>query len=872
MPRRTPARSRKHGHERWDRRAAVGAIGRPDRSRGGRVLLLAACLGMSGTCSPLCQAQPVDEGRATAGPEAAAFYARKVRPILEARCYRCHGGTKVRGGLRINSRSDLLEGGDSGPAVSLEEPAESLLLGAVNYQDFEMPPDGRLSDAEIEVLTQWVSAGVPWSSETPRAPDGGRTMTARGDEPPESFWSFQPVVRPRPPGVANSGWAATPVDRFVLGKLEAHGMAPSGPAAKSDLLRRAYYNLIGLPPSPEAVATFVEDDTPDALARVIDRLLASPRYGERWARHWLDLVRYAESNGYERDGAKPFVWRYRDYVIRALNSDKPYDQFLVEQLAGDELERPSPETMIATGYYRLGLWQDEPVDPEQELYEDLDDIVTTTAQAFLGLTLNCARCHDHKLDPIPQRDYYRFLAFFHGINRYGVRSPESVARFSLRSVGTREERREQKERVDAYKRELADVTRRLEEIETMVYEDLPPNEQEDFVHEQHKIRLVKSRVPRVLRPEQLEQYIALRAHHTRLQRAKPAALRQALCITEMGPRARDTYVLARGNAHARGEPVQPGFPEVLSPPAPGISPPSQDGATSGRRLALARWIAGPQNPLTARVMANRIWQHHFGRGIVRSYNNFGLAGDAPSHRHLLDWLASELVRNDWKLKPLHRTLMLSSVYQMASTAREEPLARDPRNDLFWRYDMRRLGAEEIRDSILAVSGELNFRMFGPSIYPEIAPEVLAGQSQPGAGWGTSSPAERARRSIYIHTKRSLPVPLLAAFDAADPDATCPVRFATTQPAQSLAMINGPFLHRRAAALARSLHEDAGTATMSQVRTVLRRVLQRGPSSGEVDRGLRMIERLTERHGLDRAEAVQHFCLMAFNLNEFVYLD
>lgn len=832
-------------------------------------LLAAFCLSAAGTFLPICQAQQAIDDPGAADARGAAFYEQKVRPILQARCYRCHGRAKVQGGLRINRRSDLLQGGDSGPAVSLEEPADSLLLRAINYEDYEMPPDGQLSGAEIEVLTQWVMAGAPWS---PQVPDDEAAAGDLGDGQPADFWSFQPVVRPPLPRVANPRWAVTPVDRFILHKLDAHGLAPSDPAGKADLLRRAYYNLIGLPPSPEAVTDFVNDDAPDALARVIDRLLASPHYGERWARHWLDLVRYAESNGYERDGAKPFVWRYRDYVIRALNHDKPYDRFLMEQLAGDELAHPTPETIIATGYYRLGLWQDEPVDPVQELYEDLDDIITTTAQAFLGLTLDCARCHDHKLDPIPQRDYYRFLAFFHGIHRYGVRSPESVAGFSLRPVGTEQEKRKQKERVAAYQRELASVARRLKEVETVVYEDLQPNEREDFVHEQHKVRLVRSRVPRLLSPEQLKQYVALRARRARLKTAKPAALRQALCVTEIGPQPRDTYVLIRGNAHARGQKVKPGFPEVLSPPAPDIAPPPQDRATSGRRLALARWIASPQNPLTARVMVNRVWQHHFGRGIVRSSNNFGLGGDPPTHASLLDWLASELVRYQWRLKPMHRALMLSSVYRMASTARDEPLARDPRNDLLWRYDMRRLAAEEIRDSILAVSGELSFRMFGPSIYPEVAPEVLAGQSQPGAGWGTSSRAERARRSIYIHTKRSLPVPLLAAFDAADPDATCPVRFATTQPAQSLAMINSLFLHQQAAALAGSLGQDAGARGAEHVRTVLHRIFQRTPNSEEIDRGLRMIERLTERHGLDPAEAVKHFCLMALNLNEFVYLD
>ena len=327
------------------------------------------------------------------------FFRQQVKPILESRCIKCHGGeAKIRGKLRLTSRADVLRGGETGPAVSLTQPAKSLLLEAINYESLEMPPTGKLPQREIDVLTRWVKQDLPFDDKAivikPHAP-GPPAVDAKARE----FWSFQPVARPVVPKVQQGDWVKNPIDAFVLARLEEVGLTPSGPAEKTALLRRLYYNLTGLPPSPEAMREFLADESPQALEKVVDELLDSQQYGERAGRHWLDLVRYAESNSYERDGTKPFVWRYRDYVIRSLNQDKPYDQFILEQLAGDELSERTADQLIATGYYRLGTWQDEPVDRQQELYEDLDDIVTTTSQVFLGLTLNCARCHDHKLDP-----------------------------------------------------------------------------------------------------------------------------------------------------------------------------------------------------------------------------------------------------------------------------------------------------------------------------------------------------------------------------------------------------------------------------------------------------------------------------------------
>ena len=370
-------------------------------------------------------------------PEAAGikFFDEEVKPLLAKHCFKCHGPNKsVKGGLRLTSRASVLKGGDTGPAASLEKPTESLLLSAVNYDEYEMPPSGKLPQAAIDTFAKWIRLGLPMSeiAEVEHDEPGPPPV----NDETKRFWSFQPVKKPIPPAVTGGDWVQNAIDAFVLSRLEGAGLQPAPPAAKASLLRRAYYDLTGLPPSPEEVQAFVNDDAPNAFEKVVDRLLESPHYGERWGRHWLDLVRYAETNSYERDGPKPHVWRYRDYVIRSLNEDKPYDQFLTEQIAGDELAEVTKASIIATGYYRLGIWQDEPVDPVQELFEDIDDLVRTTGEVVLGMTVGCARCHDHKLDPIPQKDYYRMAAFFRNVRRFGVRGHETVLAASVTSIST----------------------------------------------------------------------------------------------------------------------------------------------------------------------------------------------------------------------------------------------------------------------------------------------------------------------------------------------------------------------------------------------------------------------------------------------------
>ncbi len=602
----------------------------------------------------------------------------------------------------------------------------------------------------------------------------------------------------------------------------------------------------------------------------------SRQYGEHWGRHWLDLVRYAESNSFERDGTKPFVWRYRDYVIRAFSQDKPYDRFVREQLAGDELRDATEDSLIATGYYRLGLWDDEPADPLLSYFDGLDDIQMTTGQTFLGLTVNCGRCHDHKIDPFPQKDYYRFQAFFRGIRHYGVRSDESVRDASLRFFGGDTAIEKNHQAQAAFQQKLAELDRQLKAIEDPLRPKLAGGEIDDFKYEQYRVRILQKHVPDLLNQETLDRYLALTSEREGLMQNRPSTLLPALCVTEEGPRAKDTFVLKRGSPQNQGDKVEPGFPSVLRPADttdPVIPQPGKDAKTSGRRTLLADWIADPKNTLTCRVMVNRIWQYNMGRGIVRSANNYGYAGTPPTHPELLDWLASEFVAGGMHIKRMQRLILTSNTFRMSAKGAAELVARDPENDWLGRFDLRRLTAEEMRDSVLAVCGNLNLaKADGPSVYPTIPGDVLAGQSMPGANWGKSTPREAASRSVYVHVKRSLAVPVLAVFDAADPDAPCPVRFTTTQPTQALAMLNGEFAQSQAKLFANSVRQQAGDDSAAQVRLALKRVLQRSPSQTEVDRGLRFMNKLQEKDKLSAEEALRRFCLLALNLNEFVYLD
>jgi mono/diheme cytochrome c family protein len=811
------------------------------------------------------------------------FFETKIRPVLAANCFQCHGPDKQEENLRLDSRAAALAGGDRGPAIVPGKPDESLLIKAVKHlDDLEMPPKKQLPREQIADLALWIKSGAAWPDEGAPAAATRRSGYQVTDKD-RAHWAFQPVKRPSIPAVKNRTWVANPIDAFIVAKLEANGLEPNPPADKRELIRRLYYDLTGLPPTPAEVEAFVADTSPKAYEALVDRLLFSPHYGEKWGRYWLDLVRYAESNSYERDDPKPHAWRYRDYVIRSFNDDKAYDRFIREQLAGDEMPDADDDGLIATGFYRLGIWDDEPSDPEQARFDGLDDIVATTGQVFLGLTVDCARCHDHKIDPIPQKDYYRLLSFLAGVNYYRNGGPTDELALSG-NTATSQDRELLARELEQKRSHLVESIAALESRFRREYfaadkGHAAGNRSKDSATQggadvAAKNLDVASRIQtdgdRVLGTAEFKRYQYLQGRLEALK-SETALAGAALGVTESGPTPPDTFVLLRGNSHNHGDKVNPAFPDVLGGEEPVIPTPAPGAKTSSRRLALANWLASESNPLTPRVIVNRIWQYHFGRGIVRSPNNFGLQGDKPTHPELLDWLAAEFMSNGWRMKPLHRLIVTSNAYKMSSRGNPQALAVDPTNDLFWRFEMRRLTAEETRDSILAMSGTLNLKLFGPSVYPEIPAEVLAGQSRPGVGWGHSPPEDQARRSIYVHVKRSLLLPILEGFDLPETDRSSPVRFSTTQPTQALGMLNSAFVNEQAGLFASRLRREAGDDVAAQVRLALNLATARPPTKHEIESGVKLIVRL-QHDGASSDAALRDFCLMVLNLNEFIYLD
>ena len=742
--------------------------------------------------------------------EAGVFFEKRIRPLLVEYCYKCHSAEaeKLKGGLRLDSRDGLLKGGDSGTVVAPGEPEKSLLIKAVSYQDadLQMPPKKRLNDRQIADLTEWVRRGASWPAGTNGQIQQTQRATFEITAKDRAYWAFQPVRRPAVPRVNHKEQVANPIDAFILADLDAKGLAQNPPASRRGLIRRIYFDLIGLPPSPEAVAVFEKDRSPDAYEKLIDQLLSMPQYGERWGRYWLDVARFAQSNGYERDGEKPFAWRYRDYVINAFNEDKPYDRFVIEQLAGDELEPPTRESIVATGFQRLGVWDDEPDDKRMAEFDELDDILSTTSAAFLGLTMGCARCHDHKFDPIPQSDYYQLLAFFRNV------SLNENPKFNLDSSN---------------------------------YVPLSDAEQVKQWHgrQQAKIKSLQGRLDATGdggEKKKLQQQIDATKNEA-------GPFEWALAIKERGPVPPSTHVLVRGNPASPGAEVRPAFLTVLGGRIPSFSSVEEpDGPPPARRLALARWIASAENPLTARVMANRIWQHHFGKGLVKTTTDFGRAGSPPTNPKLLDWLAAEFVQSGWSVKRLHKMILLSNTYRIASRAENGQAARaDPGNDLLWRQNLRRLDAEAIRDTILAISGELNLRMGGRGFFPHLGGEVLAGQSRPGLDWEISAASEQSRRSVYTYIRRTMLVPMLDAFDYSNTTSPLGERPNTTVAPQALMLVNDTFMRRQAAAFASRLLNDGGADAQKEVQRAYRLACGRDPSSREMRLAMSYLKRPAE---------------------------
>ncbi len=639
-----------------------------------------------------------------------------------------------------------------------------------------------------------------------------------------AHWSFRPVRAVRPPVVKDSAWVRNPIDAFVLARLEARGWRPAAPAGPQALLRRIFLDLTGLPPAPDEQQAFLRDHRPDTWERLVDRLLASPAYGERWGRHWLDVVRYADTNGYERDADKPGAWRYRDWVIRALNGDRPFDRMVLEQLAGDELPDADSESVLATGFLRLGPWDDEPADPKTDRFDQLDDLVAVTSEAFLGLTLACGRCHNHKFEPLTMHDYYRMVAIFHPLER-PRRGRTELDRPAVPAA-----------RRGAYQ-----------------------GVQEQF-----------DRLQRAERAGALAGLggVALRRRREAL-REQLSAVPRGYFLEERPGVVPATHLLRRGSPDQPGPRVEPGVPAVLVERQPAFAPP--DRHSSRRRLGLARWIASRDNPLTARVIVNRVWMHHMGQALVRTPGDFGTRGERPTHPELLDWLAGWFVEHGWSIKALHRLILGSTTYRMSRAWRADYDREDPENRLLWRLPPRRLEAEAIRDSILAASGRLRREMFGPGVRPAIPKAALEGHSDPATVW-KADPAERAeRRTVYVHVKRSLLVPLVECLDLCDTARSTARRTVTTVAPQALMLFNGEFVNEQARHLARRLEREAGADSDRQIDRACRLVLcrQPGPRERQLLRGYLDRQR---RSGLKPGTALEQVCRVLFNLNELVYPD
>jgi hypothetical protein len=736
--------------------------------------------------------------------------------------------------------------------------------------------------------------------------DAGSNEPPSKDQP-RTHWSFQKPSRPEIPKVGDTAWESNPVDAFVLAKLEEKQLRPAKPADRLTLLRRVTFDLTGLPPTPAEIDLFLRDERPDAYERLVDRLLASPHYGERWAQHWLDVVRYAESNGYEGDMERPSAWRYRDYVVKALNDDIPFDRLLTEQLAGDELAagkdvRANADLWIATGMNRCGPIHlvSGNVDPEIARQEVLTEMVMGVGSAFLGLTMNCARCHDHKFDPISQQDYYRLEAFF------ASTKPKEV------DFSTPAERSEVQTRILSIMAKVAPIKTKVAQLDAPYQERLQarkkaslerayrealeidpkkrtPKQEKLAKDAQTLLKVTWDEILAAMSPEDREVRAALRAEQHALEADLPMPPSQAWAIVDDGKPVA-THILKRGEVKNKGAVVEPGFPHAVTANIPGSG---SEPARKLNRADLAKWLTSPDHPLTARVFVNRLWQHHFGRGIVATPNDFGTRGSRPTHPELLDWLATEFIRGGWKIKPLHRLMVLSNTYRQASRAPANEI--DPDNTLLWRMNRRRLEGETIRDAMLTAAGTLNRDLGGPMVRVPLEPEVydlIFTEGEPDGLWPiTTDIRQHSRRSLYLFAKRNVRQPLLEAFDQPDRLTPCADRAVSTFAPQALILMNGPFARAQSRALAASLIGECADNRDELIGSAYRRCFTRRPSPDERQIAREFLKEQTEiiRDRLRSrqkvalpanlpgdadpatAAALADFCLALFNSNEFVYV-
>lgn len=746
------------------------------------------------------------------GAEGDSLFTDKVRPVLEERCFKCHSHAsgKSKGGLLLDSRAAMLAGGDDGVVVEPGKPDASPLLKAIRQvdDDTKMPPKGdKLQDTEIVAITEWIKLGAPWPGEV-----AGKAKAPRGviTEEDRKWWAFQPLRAAEP-----AGGGGNPIDGFVAARLEKEGLTAAPEASREVLIRRVTFDLTGLPPTPAEVDAFLADTAPGAFERLVDRLLASPRYGERMARQWLDLVRYADGDGYRADDYRPDAWRFRDYVIRAFNDDKPYDRFVQEQLAGDELFPGDTEALIATGYLRHGIYEWNARDVRGQWDTILNDLTDTTADVFMGMGLQCARCHDHKFDPLLQKDYFRLRAFF-----AGIQPGDKTAATDAEASAHAERMKPWEEKTASIRAELATleqpyfdkaektaIGRFPDDIQAMIFKPVAardPLEAQLAVLSWRQIETDQARRDGLFSAADKERILALRRQLAAFENEKPEPLPVAFAAGDVGPKAAPVFIPKKQALGA----IEPGFLTILDPAPATIAPLP---ASTGRRSALARWITDPKNPLTARVMVNRAWQQHFGRGLAANASDFGKLGEKPSHPELLDCLAGEFVRDGWSMKKLHRLIVTSAAYRRGE--HPSPAAgklKDPENLLLWRAQPRRLDAEEIRDAMLAVSGELKSDAGGPGVLPNLP-----------------------RRTIYTRFMRNTRDALADVFDAPQWFTSAASRDTTTTPVQALLLSNSAALRARGQAFARRLEKLAPTDKAEQVLAAYRLAFGRAASAEEV---------------------------------------
>lgn len=779
----------------------------------------------------------------TIADDDAEFFTKQVRPILEANCFSCHSHAmkKAKGGLVVDARASLLKGGDSGPALVPGHPEKSLLLKAISYTDDElrMPPKGKMPEAQITVLREWIRRGAPWP--------GGKEQVARTigviSEEDRAWWAFQPVKLPALPEVKDAAWNANPIDRFIKSRLDQEGLTPAPVAEKLALARRVYFDLTGLPPTQSEILAFVDDPAPDAYAKLVDRLLASPRYGERMARVWLDLVRYAESDGFRLDSYRPDAWRYRDWVIRAFNGDKPYDQFIREQLAGDEINPDDPECLTATGYLCHGIYEYNQRDARTQWNDMINEVTDVAGDVFLAMGMGCARCHDHKFDPILQKDYFRLRAFF-----------EPLMFHDDKPLASAQQQAEHRAKLAKWEQQAAPVLSEIARLEAPVKKHVDaefsskfprdiqemmrkpvveraPQEQQLAALAYRQVQYEFDRLDTHVKGTAKAKLIELRKELHKFDATRPVDLPLGLTVRDVGALAPPTVIPKKANS----EPIAPGFLTILDDRSAAI--PAIKGST-GRRLALANWLTQPDHPLTARVMVNRLWQMHFGRGLVATSSDFGHLGEKPSHPELLDWLAREFTHptfspgsqnqgglQPWSVKHLHRLIVTSRTYRQSALhpPSETALKKDPENRLLWKMPTRRLEAEQIRDGILAVTGKLDLTAGGPSVEPR-----------------------EPRRSIYCKVMRNSREPLLDVFDWPENFQSTAQRNVTTTATQSLLMLNSPYMLKQAQEFAARLTKEKHSNDEALVNAALRHAFGRTATADERRVGIEFLKKQVER--------------------------